>query len=155
MSEREQFDRALAVASRLKDKALQGEMRDLINFNAASRFIERELIGEAEAYALAIDHPEGFAIAVAALVDKFKEKPEEKDRLLALVAKADERLLLHLAGAVIWLDQAQGEAFLWRAMNSFNESGADLSGAAEASIRVERGDFATGQVIGLMTWRQL
>jgi hypothetical protein len=63
--------------------------------------------------------------------------------------------LLHLAGAVIWLDQAQGEAFLWRAMNSFNESGADLSGAAEASIRVERGDFATGQVIGLMTWRQL
>jgi hypothetical protein len=161
MSERKQFDRALMVASRIRDKTLQGEMRELINFNAAMHFAEKGSLDDAELYALGIDHPERLAIALASLVDKFRDKPEEKDRLLALVARAEDRLkvrlqskagearsFLHLAGAVIWLDQNQGEGLLWRAINSFNESGADLNGAAEASIRVETGDFATGSVIG-------
>lgn len=154
----EEYDRALSIASKIKDRITRRELADLINLEAASHFIGEEAFERAERYALAIEHPERMAITIARLIEKFNKQDEQ--RLSILIMRAQTRLnrlpsnagkaraFLWLASSVLPVDAVQGQAMLWQAIQLFNKSHADLNGAAEAAIKIDTGDFATGRVVG-------
>lgn len=154
----EEYDRALSIASKIKDRMTRREMVDLINLEAASHFIGEEAFERAERYALAIKHPERLAITIAHLIEKFNKQDEQRLSILIMRAQArlnqlpsnagKARAFLWLASSVLPVDAVQGQAMLWQAIQLFNKSRADLNGAAEAAIKIDTGDFATGRVVG-------
>ncbi|HXF04931.1 MAG TPA: hypothetical protein VNM72_05900 [Blastocatellia bacterium] len=150
------FERALTLASRLKDQAIRGEMTDYIHFRAAAELTEKVQLEQAEAHALRIEHPERLAVAVSTVLQKLSDK----DHAPILIAQAESRIerlqtsgakgraFLYLAGPVMAFDENQGRRFLNRAIDLFNATKADLNGALDSVIRIETGEFATGYVIG-------
>ncbi len=150
------FERALSLAAKIKDRIVRNDMRDLINFRAAVELSKTERRHQAEAHALAIEHPERLAVAVA---DVLREL-EDKTQAALLIAHAQARIerlqtegskgraFLYLAEPVMSFDADQGRFFLTRAIDLFNATRADLNGAADAVIRIETGEFLTGVVVG-------
>jgi len=150
------FERALRLAAKLKDRGVRAELRDLIHLRAAAELSERGQWEHAAEQALAIEQPERLAVAVAGVLQKLSDK----DRAALLIAQAQARIerlqtsaakgraFLYLAGPVMSFDVDQGRFLLSRAIEMFNATRADLNGAREAAIRIETGDFATGSVVG-------
>ncbi len=149
------FERALSLAAKIKDRAIRSEMQDLIHFTAAIELAGRDQSDRAERHALAIEHPERLAVAVANVLPKLSDKIRA-DALLTQAQARIERLqtggakgraLLYLVGPAMSLDVEHGRFLLNRAIILLNATKTDLNGAGSA-IRVETGEFATGRVIG-------
>lgn len=155
LTERE-CERALSLASKIKDRTTRFEMQDLINFNAAVELSGKNQLDHAETHALAIEHPERLAVAVASVLQKLNDRTRA-DALIARTQARIERLqtggakgraFLYLAGPVLSFDAEQGRFLLSRAIHLFNATKADLNGAVDSAIRIETGEFAIGRVIG-------
>lgn len=151
------IERALALAAKLKNRAIRAEMTDYIHFKAATELIEKDQLEQAEAHALRIEDPERLAVAVSTVLQKLSNK----DHAAILIAQAQARIerlqtsgakgraFLYLAQPVMAFDGDQGRLLLNRAIDLFNATKADLNGAVDAAvIRIDTGEFAIGFVIG-------
>jgi hypothetical protein len=156
LAKEQDFERALSLASKLKDPTVRREMKDLIHYQAAIKLSEKGHLDLAQTHALAIEQPERLAVAVSAVLEKLNDEGQAPvllaqaqariERLPTAAAKG--RAFLYLAGPVIAFDRDQGRLLLTRAIDLFNATHADLNGAAESVIQIETGDFATGAVVG-------
>ncbi len=153
--EQQDFDRALSVALRAKDRKIWQELKDLVCFDTVSHLREKGSLSDAQRYLLSIENPERLAIAAAALIEKL----EDEEHLTTFLARVQSQLewlpneggkaraLLYLAHAVLARDPVQGESLLARAIDGFNKTRADLK-VEGAVIKIEIGDFAIGRVVG-------